>query len=89
VQRVRPPGWWARRPGRAPPRAMAWIAAAWVAGNIAVFGLLFGVGHALLGRPLAGVIVALSGALATGATVAAMRRARVAYDTPGTGEDAA
>jgi solute:Na+ symporter, SSS family len=54
VQRVRPPGWWHGLPGRAPPRAMYWTAGAWVAGNVAVFGLLFGIGHALLGRPLAG-----------------------------------
>jgi solute:Na+ symporter, SSS family len=82
VQRVRPPGWWHGLPGRAPPRAMAWTAAAWLAGNVAVFGLLFGIGHALLGRLLAGGLVALIGALATAAAVVAMGRARAEHTLP-------
>jgi solute:Na+ symporter, SSS family len=84
VQRVRPPGWWNGLPGRAPPRAMAWTATAWLAGNVAVFGLLFGIGHALLGRPVAGSLVVLVGALATVATILAMGRARVAHGLAGT-----
>jgi solute:Na+ symporter, SSS family len=82
VQRVRPPGWWHGLPGRAPPRAMAWTAGAWAAGNVAVFGLLFGIGHALLGRPLAGGLVTLTGALATAAAVVAMGRARAEHTLP-------
>jgi solute:Na+ symporter, SSS family len=76
VQRVRPPGWWSGLRGAAPRTAMYWMAGAWVAGNAAVFGLLFGTGHALLGQPARGVAVALAGGLATAGTIAAMRRAR-------------
>jgi solute:Na+ symporter, SSS family len=76
VQRVRPPGWWAGLPGVAPRRSVAWTGAAWVMGNAAVFGLLFGAGHLLLGRPATGVLVTLAGAVAAAATVAAMARAR-------------
>jgi hypothetical protein len=55
---------------------MAWLAAAWVAGNVAVFALTFGVGLVLLGRPLAGVALVLLGAAALPATIAATGRAR-------------
>jgi solute:Na+ symporter, SSS family len=76
VQRVRPPGWWAGLPGRAPGPAVAWTVAAWGMGNVAVFGLLFGVGHILLGSPTTGALVAMAGALATWATIRAMGQAR-------------
>jgi solute:Na+ symporter, SSS family len=76
VDRVRPPGWWAGLPGAAPRRAVVWTALAWTTGNIGVFGLTFGIGYALLGRPLRGVIVGLTGAVAIAVTVHAVGRAR-------------
>lgn len=76
VQRVRPPGWWAGLPGRAPRRAAAWLAVAWLAGNVGVFALLFGTGHALLGRLIPGVLIAALGGVATIGTLVAMGRAR-------------
>lgn len=76
VQRVRPPGAWAGLPGAAPGVAMAWIGVAWVAGNAAVFGLMFGTGHLLLGRPIAGALLTLAGAAGIPATIAAASRAR-------------
>jgi len=76
VQRVRPPGWWAGLPGAAPRRAVAWTATAWLTGNLAVFALLFGTGHLLLGRPLVGAMILTLGAGATAATIAAMRTSR-------------
>jgi solute:Na+ symporter, SSS family len=84
VQRVRPPGWWAGLPGAAPRHAVAWTAVAWVAGNAAVFGLLFGPGHLLLGSPTAGALTTLLGATATVATIAAMRKARTGQLHSGT-----
>jgi Na+/proline symporter len=76
VQRVRPPGWWGTVPGAAPRRAMAWIAAAWIAGNLGVFGITFGAGHALLGRPFTGALMAIGGLLAMAATLRATSKAR-------------
>ena len=76
VQRVRPPGLWAGLPGAAPRSAALWLAGAWIGGNIAVFGLTFGIGHALLGRPLAGTLLALLGAAAVPATLRATANAR-------------
>ncbi|MGH7444559.1 MAG: sodium:solute symporter family transporter, partial [Longimicrobiales bacterium] len=76
TERVRPPGWWAGLPGAAPRRSMLWTALAWLAGNLGVFGLMFGVGHLLLGRPWRGVMVLITGAAALGLTFAAAARAR-------------
>jgi Na+/proline symporter len=61
VERVHPPGWWDGLPGAAPRRTMARLGAAFLAGNIAVFGITFGIGHALLGRPLLGVLTLVAG----------------------------
>jgi solute:Na+ symporter, SSS family len=83
VARVRPPGWWGTVPGAAPRRAMAWIAAAWVLGNLGVFALTFGIGHALLGRPVTGVLMAVGGLAAIAATMRATAKAR-ALVIPGT-----
>jgi Na+/proline symporter len=82
VERVRPPGWWAGVPGAAPRQAMVWIAAAWVAGNLGVFGVTFGTGHALLGRPLTGSLMALAGCVALGLTLRATARARAIVMPP-------
>ncbi|MBW3534285.1 MAG: hypothetical protein KY453_03550, partial [Gemmatimonadetes bacterium] len=76
VQRVRPPGWWAGLEGAAPRRAVGWTGAAWLAGNVGVFGLMFGLGHVLLGRPVRGAVVAALGAGGIVLTVAALGRAR-------------
>ncbi len=76
VRRVRPPGWWAGLHDAAPKRAMAWTAVAWCAANVGVFGLTFGLGHALLGRPGYGALVALLGAVALVVTLRATSRAR-------------
>ena len=76
VRRVQPPGWWRGLSGAAPRRAMAWAAAAWVAGNAGVFGITFGLGHLLLGRPGRGLLLAVSGSAALTFTLGATRRAR-------------
>lgn len=75
VRRVRPPGWWGGLGGEAPRRAMARLTAAWVLGNAAVFGLTFGAGHVLLGRPYGSVMIGV-GAVAVWGTLALTRRAR-------------
>ncbi|HUE77927.1 MAG TPA: sodium:solute symporter family protein [Longimicrobiales bacterium] len=74
--RVRPPGWWAGLPGSAPRAALGWVAAAWVAGNAGVFALMFGTGHLLFGRPVAGTLMALAGAAAVALTLAALSKVR-------------
>jgi Na+/proline symporter len=76
VERVQPPGWWAGLSGAAPGRAMAWIGAAWLAGNGGVFCLTFGIGHALLGRPGTGLLMIAAGAIGIGVTLRAMARAQ-------------
>lgn len=78
VKRVRPPGWWAGLSGAAPRLAMKWIAVAWCVGNVAVFGLTFGIGKALLGDVVVGVLLALAGAVAVPLTLRASSRAREA-----------
>lgn len=82
VERVRPPGAWAGIAGAAPPRAARWTAGAWVAGNVGVFALTFGIGSMLLGRPAAGALTTLLGAAAIAATLAAAARAREANPAP-------
>jgi Na+/proline symporter len=76
VRRVRPPGWWGTVPGAASRQAMRWIAAAWVAGNIGVFGITFGIGHAVLGRPLQGALMIIAGLVAIRVTLLATAQAR-------------
>jgi Na+/proline symporter len=76
TRRVRPPGAWRRLPGSAPRAAVAWIAIAWVAGNTAVFALMFGIGHILLARPLTGILMTATGAAAAAATLKPTRTAR-------------
>ncbi len=77
AERVRPPGWWKDIPGAAPRRAIAWTALAWVAGNVGVFSLLFGVGWLLLGRPGLGAFVVVVGAAGCVAAVRAAARSRL------------
>lgn len=74
TRRVRPPGWWAGYPGAAGARTTRLIGAAWVSGNVAVFGLMFGVGDILLGRPLRGALLTAVGAVAVWLTMAALAR---------------
>ncbi|MEX2282883.1 MAG: sodium:solute symporter family protein [Gemmatimonadota bacterium] len=76
VERVRPPGSWAGLPGAAPRGTMLRIGGAWLAGNVAVFGLTFGVGHLLLGRPRFGSVLLLVGSAALGATILGLKRLR-------------
>src|SRR5690606_22899729 len=76
VERARPPGWWGPIAGAAPRQAMAWIAAAWVAGNTGVFAITFGIGHALLGRLVQGTLLIAAGLGAIGATLWAGGKAR-------------
>ncbi|MGH7475569.1 MAG: sodium:solute symporter family protein [Longimicrobiales bacterium] len=76
VRRVRPPGWWAGLSGGSSRRAAGWIALAWVLGNASVFGILFGGGWLLLGRPWTGLVVLLGGALGLRLTLLATSRAR-------------
>ncbi len=77
-ERVRPPGWWGGLGGAASRTAARRIGLAWVAGNCAVFGLMFGAGHLLLGRPALGAALVTAAALAAWLTLAATRAARVA-----------
>ena len=77
VARVRPPGWWAGLPGAAPRASTRWTVVAWVTGNVGVFGATFGLGYAVLGRPVRGAAVALLGAVALALTVRALGRARL------------
>lgn len=76
VRRVQPPGWWNGISEAAPRRALGWAGAAWVAGNLGVFGVTFGLGHLLLGRPVRGALLAAAGAAALVATVRATGHAR-------------
>ena len=76
VRRVRPPGWWGTVPGAAPRQAVRWIAAAWIAGNLGVFGITFGIGHVILGSPALGTPMAVGGLIAIGLTLRATARAR-------------
>lgn len=82
VRRVQPPGWWSGLSGAAPRRAMWWAGGAWVAGNTGVFCLMFGLGHLVLGRPGAGVLLATAGAAALAFTLRATRRARATARYP-------
>ncbi len=54
-RRVRPLGWWgpvrALAPDAAPPREQAVVAVGWLASCALTYGLLFGAGALLLGRP--------------------------------------
>src|SRR5690606_2376953 len=74
TERVRPPGWWRGLPGAAPPRAIAWTAVAWVTGNVAIFALLFTVGHLLIGTRLAAGILGVTSVAAGAATLHALRQ---------------
>jgi hypothetical protein len=83
--RVRPPGCWAGLPGAASRETMLWLAAAWIAGNVGIFALMFGIGNALLGGPVAGVLMVAAGAAAlmfTLRTTAAARAAAVSNVQP-------
>jgi solute:Na+ symporter, SSS family len=75
VERVRPPGWWDGLAGAASRRALAALAGAWLAGNIAVFGITFGVGYVVLGRPLPGMLLFAIGAIALLVTIRAAKSA--------------
>jgi Na+/proline symporter len=77
VRRVRPPGWWGSVPGAAPRQTVVWIGAAWIAGNLGVFGMTFGIGHAVLGRPGFGALMAIGGLVAIALTLRATATARV------------
>lgn len=80
VERVRPPGWWGRIGGAAPRRAILELLGAWIAGNVAVFGLMFGVGYLVLGRLTLGGIMTLLGGVAIGFTLRGTRAARAWLD---------
>lgn len=61
VRRVEPPGFW-RPIGLSGGRTtFRWLAIAWVSALAGVYGLIFGIGHALLGNPLTGALTALIG----------------------------
>lgn len=76
VEQVRPPGWWGIHGGAAHRRAMALLAVGWVCGNVAVFGLMFGIGYVVLGEVARGLILVAVGAVAIPATLAMTRRSR-------------
>ena len=81
VERVQPPGWWGEIGTEEQRRAAGWLAFAWVLGNIAVFGAMFGVGWLLLGEPVRGVIAALLAAAALPATLRTTRRSRAILES--------
>lgn len=83
VRRVRPPGWWKGLPGVARKESVRWMAGAWVAGNVGVFGITFGLGHAVLGRPGAGAALVLLGIAALVLTTGALGRMRMHSRTAG------
>lgn len=76
VERVGPPGWWRGIGGAASRTAMRWLIAGWVAANVAVFAITFGIGHLLFGRVLLGVFMLVAGVAATWFTLRAARHAR-------------
>ena len=76
VARVRPPGWWNGLPGAAPPAAMLRLGGAFVAGNVAVFGITFGIGQVLLGSAPVGIGLFSAGACALVATLLGLRSSR-------------
>jgi hypothetical protein len=55
---------------------VVWIGAAWVAGNLGVFGITFGIGHVVLGSPGFGTPMAVGGLIAIALTLRATARAR-------------
>ena len=85
IERVRPPGWWGPVGGaeaESARRAVGPSALAWVTGNVGVFGLTFGVGGLLLGRPARGVLFLLVGGAALLLTLRLTRRVRGILDAP-------
>lgn len=82
VRRVRPPGWWGTVPGAAPRQAVMWIAGAWIAGNLGVFGITFAIGHIVLGSPGLGTLMGVGGLAAIGLTLRATARARSLLMSP-------
>ena len=81
VRRVRPPGWWRGFPGVAPKESVRWMAVAWVAGNLGVFSVTFGLGYAVLGRPGVGAAIVLLGIAALVLTVGALGHTRTHHRT--------
>ena len=77
VARVRPPGVWPGFPKAAPRRTLGWLALAWVMGNTGVFATLFGLGSIVLGTPVSGVALLLTGSAALWLTLRATERARL------------
>ncbi len=83
--RVRPPGWWRDYGVGGELQVMRWIAATWAVAVLAVFGLTFGTGHILFGRPATGALMLVAGALGIGVTLAGSRRARQVATSPAPG----
>jgi solute:Na+ symporter, SSS family len=82
VERVRPPGWWGEHGGPDRRRAAWWLMGAWGIANVAVFALMFGVGWMVLGHPLRGAVLAVSGAACIPATLLCTRRSRHILSDP-------
>ena len=89
VRLVRPPGWWRGLPGVASRESMLWTAFAWVSGNVGVFGVMFGLGHVVFGRPERGVPTTLLGLVALTVTIGALGRTRTNAAPVEEGEGAA
>jgi solute:Na+ symporter, SSS family len=78
VERVRPPGHWPGFAARAPAGTGRRVVMAWVAANVAVFGLTFGVGHLVFARHGVGVAMSGAGLAALLLTIHLLRRTRAA-----------
>ena len=85
VRLVRPPGWWRGLPGVASRESMLWTAFAWVCGNVGVFGVMFGLGYVVFGRPEWGVPTTLLGLAALVVTIGALGRTRTHARARGAG----
>ena len=68
---------------------MLWTAFAWVSGNVGVFGVMFGLGHVVFGRPERGVPTTLLGLVALTVTIGALGRTRTNAAPVEEGEGAA
>ena len=86
VRRVQPVGWWRGLPGAGSPATMRLLGLGWLFGLTAVFGLTFGIGHLLLGRPYWGLVLLVTGMIALGGTLRVLRATRVVVTGGGSWE---
>lgn len=76
VQRVQPPGWWGSQGTPQQRNAAKWLVAGLLAGNVAVFGVTFGIGWIVLDRFILGAVAVLVGTAAIAGTLHSTRQSR-------------